>query len=432
MDPLMIGLLGFIALMILMFAGAQIGVAMGIIGVVGFGLIAGWEPALGLIKTVPYSTFSDFDLCVIPLFVFMGNLAATSGLGASLYRTAYNWIGHFRGGLAMATVGACAAFAAICGSAIATAATFGTLTLPEMKRYKYHPQLAGGCVAAGGTIGVLIPPSVILVVYGIITESSIGKLFLAGFVPGVIQALLYMLTIQVIVRVKPDFGPRGPRTTWAEKFKSISYSWDVAALFILVIGGIYAGLFTPSEAAGVGAAGAFLSLVLRKQLTWEYLSRSVMETIKTSGMVFWILLGAILFGYFLTLGQVPNALATWIGNLSPNRYVVLSMMLLLLIFLGAIMDEMAIMLLTLPILYPIILNLGFDPIWFGIIMTKMMEVGMIAPPVGINVFVIAGISDIPMWTIYKGALSFLVADVVQVVMMVIFPQIILFVPTMMT
>ena len=432
MDPMMVGLIGLISLMVLLFAGAHIGVAMGIIGVVGFGLLVGVDPALGLLKTVPYTTFSDFDLCVIPLFVLMGNLAATSGLGASLYRTAYSWIGHFKGGLAMATVGASAAFAAICGSAIATTATFGTLTLPEMQKYKYHPQLAGGCVAAGGSIGVLIPPSVILVVYGITTESSIGKLFLAGFVPGIFEAFVYFLTIQLIVRVKPDFGPPGPPTTMKEKFKSITYSWDVAALFILVIGGIYTGLFTPSEAAGVGAAGAFLSLIIRGQLTWAYLKKAVNETTKTTGMVFWILLGAILFGYFLTVGQVPNSLAEWIVGLSPNRYVVLIMLLFLLMVLGALMDEMAIMLLTLPIIYPIVLHLGFDPIWFGILMTKTMEMGMIAPPVGINVFVLAGISDIPMGTIYKGIMPFLVSDVIQVAFLVVFPQIALFLPNHMS
>ncbi|MBN2059530.1 MAG: TRAP transporter large permease [Deltaproteobacteria bacterium] len=431
MDPLIVGLISFIALMLLLFAGAHIGVSMGIVGFVGFGMLNGWQSSLGLLKTVPYRTFTDFDLCVIPLFVLMGNLAARSGLGASLYRTAYSWIGHFRGGLAMATVGACASFAAICGSAIATAATFGTLTLPEMAKYKYHPQLAGGCVAAGGTIGALIPPSVILVVYGIVTESSIGKLFLAGFIPGTIQAIVYMMTIHLMVRLKPDFGPRGPKTTLKEKFKSISYSWDVGALFILVIGGIYAGIFTPSEAAGVGATGAFISLIFRKQLNWKGLKEAVIDTTKTTGMIFWIVLGAIIFGYFLAIGQVPNSLAKWIGSLSPNRYVVLSIMLILLVFLGAIMDEMAIMLLTLPILSPIILNLGFDPIWFGIIMTKMMEIGMIAPPVGINVFVIAGMSDIPMWTIYKGAIPFLIADLIQVVLLVAFPQIILFLPNMM-
>jgi tripartite ATP-independent transporter DctM subunit len=431
MDPLMIGLIGFIVLMVLLFCGIHIGVSMGLLGVVGFGLLAGWEPALGLLKTVPYTTFSDYDLSVIPLFVLMGNLAATSGLGSALYRTAYSWIGHFRGGLAMATVGACAAFASICGSAIATAATFGTLTIPEMRKYKYNDQLASGCVAAGGTIGVLIPPSVILVVYGITTESSIGKLFLAGFMPGLIQALMYMATIRLIVGLRPSFGPRGPQTTWGEKFKAIGLSWDVAALFILVIGGIYTGVFTPNEAAGIGAAGAFLSLIFRGHFSWKFLKQAVTETTKTTGMVFWIIFGAILFGYFLTMGQVPNSLATWISEISPNRYVVLTMLLILLVFLGALMDEMAIMLLTLPIIYPIILNLGFDPIWFGIIMTKMMEIGMIAPPVGINVFVIAGISGIPMWTIYKGATPFLIADLIQVVLMIIFPQIILFLPSMM-
>ncbi|MBN2060263.1 MAG: TRAP transporter large permease subunit [Deltaproteobacteria bacterium] len=428
MDPLTVGIFGFFLLLVLLFAGAQIGVAMGVVGVLGFGLLAGVQPALGLLKSAPYSTFSSFDLCVIPLFVLMGNLAATSGLGASLYRTAYTWIGHLKGGLAMATVGASAAFAAICGSAIATTATFGTLTIPEMKKYNYNSQLAGGCVAAGGSIGVLIPPSIILVVYGIITESSIGKLFLAGFIPGIMEAVMYFLTIKVIVSIRPDFGPRGPKTTINQKVKSVSYSWDVAALFLLVIGGIYTGLFTPSEAAGIGATGAFISLIFRGQLNWGYVKEAFTKTTVTTGMVFWILLGAILFGYFLTISQVPNSLATWIINVSPNRYIVLSLMLVLLVILGALMDEMAIMLLTLPIIYPIILHLEFDPIWFGIIMTRTMEIGMIAPPVGINVFVLAGVTDIPMGKIYKGIIPFLITDLIQVFLLVVFPQICLFLP----
>jgi tripartite ATP-independent transporter DctM subunit len=278
---------------------------------------------------------------------------------------------------------------------------------------------------------VLIPPSVILVVYGIITETSIGKLFLAGFIPGIIQALMYMTTINLLVRITPDLGPRGPETTLKEKVKSLSATWDIVLLFILVIGGIYTGWFTPSEAAGIGAFGALLSLIIRRQLTWVNLKKAAGDTSRTAGMVFWILLGAMFFGYFLTVGQVPSALTDWVASLSPNRYIILALVLILLVVLGALMDEMAIILLTLPILYPLISKLNFDPVWFGIIMTKMMEIGMIAPPVGINVFVIAGISDIPMWTIYRGVIPFLIADMVEVVLLILSPEIALFLPSLM-
>jgi tripartite ATP-independent transporter DctM subunit len=368
---------------------------------------------------------------VIPLFILMGAFAFNAGLSEDLYRTVYKWLGHLRGGLAMATVGACACFAAICGSSLATAATLGSVALPEMKKYKYDPALATGSIAAGGTIGILIPPSVILVIYGIITELSIGKLFLAGFIPGILEAVFYMITISIITSINPNLGPRGPKTTLNEKFIALSKTWEVLFLFLLVIGGIYLGVFTPNEAAGVGAFGAFIFGILRKKLKWKNFKESFIDTGKTTGMIFLIILGAMILGYFLSVAKLPSELARFVSELPVNRYVILIMILIVFLLLGCIMDSMAIVLLTVPIFYPLILKLGFDPIWFGILVTRMTEIGLITPPVGLNVYIIKGISDVPMGTIFKGITPFLIADLCEVALLIAFPQLSLFLPSLM-
>jgi tripartite ATP-independent transporter DctM subunit len=430
--PTLTGFVGIGILLIILFSRMPIGFGMGLIGFLGFAYLVGFGPALGLLKTVPYSTFSSHSLSVIPLFILMGAFAFSAGLSRDLYQAAYKWLGHLRGGLAMATVGACACFAAISGSSMATAATMGTVALPEMKKYNYDPALATGAVAAGGSMGILIPPSVILIIYGIITEQSIGKLFLAGFIPGVMEAVFYMLVIAIMTRFKPQLGPRGPQTDIFEKLKALARTWEVLTLFIVVIGGIYVGIFTPTEAAGIGAFGAFIFAVGKKRLTWTAFKGSLSSSIRTSVMVFTIILGAMLLGYFLTVTRIPFDLAGYVSGLELNRYVILILILVTFIVLGCVIETMAIILLTVPIFFPLILQMGFDPIWFGILVVRATEIGLLTPPVGLNVFVIKGVApDVPIGTIFRGILPFLIADLCHVAVLIAFPQLTLFLPGMM-
>jgi tripartite ATP-independent transporter DctM subunit len=432
MTPTMTGFVGIGVLLIILFSRMPIAFGMGLTGFLGFAYLVGVGPALGLLKTVPYSTFASHSLSVIPLFILMGAFAFSAGLSKDLYEAAYKVFGNLRGGLAMATVGACACFAAISGSSMATAATMGTVSLPEMKKYNYDPALATGSVAAGGSMGILIPPSVILIIYGIITEQSIGKLFLAGFIPGVMEAVFYMIVIAVITRFKPEMGPRGPRTTFSEKLRALAKTWEVLTLFIVVIGGIYLGIFTPTEAAGIGAFGAFIFAVIKKRMTWAAFKESLSSSIKTSVMVFAIILGAMLLGYFLSVTRIPFDLAGYIGDLHINRYMILVLILLTFIVLGCVIDTMAIILLTVPIFFPLIVQLGFDPIWFGILVVRVTEIGLLTPPVGLNVFVIKGVApDVPIGTIFRGIVPFLIADFIHVALLIAFPQITLFLPNMM-
>lgn len=431
MTPSTLAIVGTVALIAITFSRMSIGVVMGLIGVVGFGMITGLTPAMGLLKTVPYTSFADETLCVLPLFLLMGNFAFESGMSESMYRTAYVILGRFRGGLAMATIAACAMFAAISGSAIATAATLCRVAMPEMHRYKYSPMLSTGVLAAGGTIGIMIPPSTILLLYGILTEQSIGKLFVAGFIPGVIQALMYFVVIQIITKFKPELGPPGPQFTFKEKVVALKGVTEVTILFLTVIGGLYTGIFAPSEAAGVGAFGGFICMLYRRKLTWKNLKTCLLETSSTTGMLFLIIFGAMLLNYFLSVTRLPFELATWVGKLNLSKYVIFLAIVFMMIFLGAIMDELAIMLLTIPVLFPMIMNLGFDPIWFGVMATKLMEMGMILPPVGMNVFVIQGMTGVQMSEIYKGTAPFLVADFIQIILLLIFPEIVTFIPNLM-
>ena len=428
---MIVGIIGLGVLIVLLFSGLQIGIAMGLVGFVGFALLIGFEPALGLLKTVPYTTFAHYSLSVIPLFILMGAFAFTAGMSEDLYMAVYKWMGHFRGGLAMATVVACAFFAAISGSSLATAATLGAVALPEMKRFKYDDGLATGAVAAGGSIGILIPPSVILIIYGIITEQSIGKLFLAGFIPGVMETVFYIFTIAYLTYFKPHHGPRGPKTTFREKIAALKKIWEVVLLFIVVIGGIYKGVFTPTEAAGIGAFGTFIFALVRGKMNWVVFKDSLASTSKTTGMLFMIILGAMILGYFLSVTQLPSNIAGSIAEMPVNRYVILVFVLVITLALGCVMDSMAIVLLTIPVFYPLIVRLGFDPIWFGILVVRVTEMGLITPPVGLNVFIIKGISGVPIGTIFRGVFPHLIADAIQVAFLIAFPQIVLFLPNMM-
>jgi tripartite ATP-independent transporter DctM subunit len=332
----------------------------------------------------------------------------------------------------MASIAACAGFSAVCGSSLATAAAMGTIALPEMKRFKYNDALATGCVAAGGTLGILIPPSTIMIIYGIVTGQSIGKLFIAGILPGLLLTGLFMLTIYIMARINPALGPPGPRYRLREKIVSLKGTWGIFSLFLLIIGGLYAGWFTPTEAAGIGACGAFLITVVRGRLTRQTLKGALIETTLTTGMIFTILVGANIFGFFLTVSQMPDQLSAWMSGLDINRYAVMAIICLIYILLGSLMDGLAIMLLTLPILYPLVMELGFDPIWFGIMITVLMEMSLITPPVGTNVFVIGGVArDVPMHTIFLGILPFFLAMAVCLVLLMVFPQIALYLPATM-
>jgi C4-dicarboxylate transporter, DctM subunit len=432
MEPVIIGIIGVAILIILLFSGLSIGVGMALVGVLGFAYLTDINAALGILRTVPYATFASNSLSVIPLFILMGAFAMSSGMSEDLFRAVYKWLGHLKGGVAQAAIAACACFAAISGSSLATAVTLGSVALPEMRKYKYDDALATGAVAAGGCMGILIPPSVILIIYGIITEQSIGKLFLAGFIPGIMEMVFYMITIWILTTIKPELGPKGPKTNFREKMNALGHTWDVVLLFIVVIGGIYAGIFTPTEAAGIGAFGTFLFTITRKKLTWKVFKESLSNTIVTTGMLFLIMMGAMIFGYFLSVSQLPTEMASFVGGLSVNRYLILSAILIIILMLGCIMDSMAIVLLTIPVFYPLVIDLGFNPIWFGILVVRVTEMGMITPPVGMNVFVIKGISNVPIGTIFRGIVPFLMADVVQLVFLILFPQIVLFIPDLMS
>jgi tripartite ATP-independent transporter DctM subunit len=432
MSPLIVGVIGFILLVLLIFMRMPIAVAMGAIGVVGMAYILGPHAGLNLLKTAPYASIARYGFSVVPLFILMGNFCFHAGVSRDLYYTVNKWLGQFRGGLAMATVAACAGFAAVSGSSLATAATMGTVALPEMKKYKYDPALATGAIAAGGTLGILIPPSVVLVIYGILTEQSIGKLFLAGFIPGILEAFFYIITISIICKRNPLLGPSGARTSLREKVVSLKDTWMILVLFLVVIGGIYMGIFSPSEAAGIGAGGALGLALLRRRLSRQGFTASLLETVRATSMIFTILIGAMLLGYFMAVTRLPFELAGVVGGLEVNRYIILGAILAVYIFLGCMMIPMAMIILTIPIVFPLVIDQGFDPIWFGIITVRIFEIAQITPPVGMNVFVISGVAkDVPMGTIYRGIIPFLIADIFHLTLLVAFPQLALFLPNLM-
>jgi len=379
MSPTLVGYIAIVALILLIFSRMHIGVAMGLVGFLGFAWILDFDKALALLKTVPYTTFASKDMSVIPLFILMGSFAFASGMSEDLYRAIHKFMGHFKGGLAMATVVACACFAAISGSSLATAATLGRVAMPEMRKYQYDGSLATGAIAAGGSIGILIPPSIILIIYGIITEQSIAELFLAGIIPGVLEAVFYIFTIMILTRRNPSLGPAGPRSSRREKLASLTRVWEVVVLFVVVIGGIYSGIFTPTEAAGIGAFGALCFALMRRKMTWGNFKQSLVGTINTTGMLFSIVLGAMILGYFFSVSQLPSELATFVSGLAVNRYVILVLILLVVLLLGCIMDSLAIVLLTIPVFYPIIQQLGFHPIWFGILVVRVTETPLSSP-----------------------------------------------------
>ncbi|MCD6270086.1 MAG: TRAP transporter large permease [Deltaproteobacteria bacterium] len=432
MSPCAIGLIGLAILIVFLFARIPVGFAMAIVGFVGFVQLVNLDAALSLLARDIFSTFSSYGLTVIPLFIFMGQVSFHAGISRRLYDTAYAFIGHRPGGLAMATVGACTAFGAICGSSPATAATMATVALPEMKRYNYSMELGAGAVASGGSLGMLIPPSVVFIVYGIMTEQSIGKLFMAGILPGLLIAGLFCLAINISCRRNPALGPPGPRTDWPGRIKSLKGTGETLLLFIMVMGGLFAGIFTPTEAGAIGALCSIGIALMGRNMSFEKLKLSLFETTRTACMVMVIVTGAVIFGHFLAVTRIPFDLASWVASLPLPRFFIMMIIIAVYLFGGCFIDALALILLTVPIFYPVIMALNYDPIWFGVIIVLVTQMGVISPPVGINVYVVKGVApEIPLGTIFKGVIPFLIALVIGTILLIAIPQISLFLPGLM-
>lgn len=427
-----IGLIGIAVLLLLLVLRVPIGIAMLLVGIVGFAILNGVPAAMAALGTYPYAYAAVYDFAVIPLFVLMGNLGSASGMARDLYIAAYAWIGHRRGGLAHATIIACAGFAAVCGSSVASAVTMGKVCLPEMKRYRYDDRLATGVIAAGGTLGILIPPSTAFVLYGILTEQSIGRLLLAGILPGILLTVLFMITVALWMRLRPDYGPRGPRVSWAERGQSMVGAGPMLTVVLVSIGGIYAGIFTPSEAAAVGAAMAFGYAIWRKSLGDGKLAGILIDTTNTTALVFLILIGALVFGPFLALSGLPERIAQFLVGLEIHRVFILLMILVIYIILGTFLEGYSMLVLTLPIVIPIVKALNYDLIWFGVVMVIVLEMGLIDPPVGINCFLVKGLApDVPMTQIFAGVLPFWFAMMVCIGILIAVPEIALWIPNAM-
>jgi tripartite ATP-independent transporter DctM subunit len=430
-DPFWVKLLGSVGLVIILFTGMHIGAGLAFLGALGMALLYDPTAGLGLLKTTPFSSTASYALCVIPFFVLMGEVCFNSGISEKLYRAAYTWVGHFKGGLAMATVLACGAFAAVSGSSLATTATLGAVALPEMRRYGYDDALSTGSIAAGGTVGILIPPSVIFIIYGVLVEQSIGELFAAGVLPGLLFLLYYCIAIAIWTKINPQAGPPGPRTTLVQKIYSIRDTWEVLTLFVVVMGGIYGGVFTATEAGAIGAVGALIFALMRKRVTKENMFKSLLATGRTTSMVFLVVIGTAIYGYFLTSTQLPMELAEWVVSLPIPRTLIFLAVIAVYFVLGCLMGTLPLVFITVPIFAPVMDTLGFDLIWFGVIVVFVAEIGLITPPVGMNVFIMGGMAkDVPLATVFRGVMPFLVADVVLVITLLVFPQLALWLPQM--
>lgn len=431
MSPEVTGLVGIAALLLLFLIKVPVAFAMTLVGFVGFAYLGDIEPALSILSQDLFETFTSYPLSVIPMFILMGSFAHASGISQRLFATTYCWFGSLRGGLTIATVLACAGFAAICGSTAATAATMGKISLPEMKKYGYDDALATGTVAAAGTLGILIPPSTLLIVYGILVEESIGKLFVAGIVPGIILSLLFVSTVAILCARNSSLGPPGPATTWSDKFSATKGIIEAIILFLLAIGGLMLGWFSPTQAGAVGAGGALLIGLFRRKLSWKNFVETGRDGLLTSCMVLFIIAGAVVFGHFLAVSTIPFKLAEWVGNLPIHRMAILGIIIFIYFLGGFFMDSLALVVVTMPIFYPIVQKLGFDPIWFGVIIVLTGEMGVITPPVGVNVFVIKGIApEVPLNTIFRGIFPFLYAIILMTVVLMIFPQIATYLPSL--
>ena len=431
MSPELTGIVGIGVLLLLFLLGTPVAFAMAVVGFAGFAFLGGVESALSLLSQDIFETLSSYPLSVIPMFILMGSFAFASGISKRLFSTTYTWVGSLRGGLTLATVLACAGFSAICGSTAATAATMGKIALPEMKKYKYDDTLATGTVAAAGTLGILIPPSTVLIVYGILVEESIGKLFVAGILPGILLSLMFLATVAFLCWRNPSLAPPGMATSWTAKVKSLGGIIEAAVLFSLAIGGLFLGWFSPTQAGAIGAGGALLIGLVRRQLTWRSFLNTGREALQTGCMVLFIIAGAVVFGHFLAISNLPFLLADWVGSLPIPPMAVMAVIVLIYFMGGFFMDSMALIVVTVPIFYPIVQRMGFDPIWFGVLIVLTGEMGVITPPVGVNVFVIKGIApDVPLNQIFKGIFPFLGALILLTILIMAFPQIATYLPSL--
>ncbi len=432
MSPDAVAVLGFVTLFALMLLRVPVGMAMGLVGVTGYSYLVGLTPALKMVGQTSMRTVTDYTFGVIPMFLLMGALVSSSGVSRELFRAAHTCFGHLRGGLGFATIIACGGFAAISGSSVATAATFATVAYPEMRRFGYPQSFSTGVIAAGGTLGAMLPPSTVLTVYGIITQQDIGKLFVAGILPGLLAMCMYVVTIGLIGYLRPGFLPEGQPKPWRERLIGLREVWAPLTLFAFVIGGLYGGLFTPTEAGGVGACGALILGLVRRRLDREKILSSLLQATRTAAAVFTVLIGALLFGYFLTITQTPQKVTAFLTGLGVGPYGVLALIMVMYLVLGCLMDSMAMVILTVPIIFPVVTALGFDPIWFGVIIVMTVELGLIHPPVGMNVFVIKSVvKDVSFSTIFKGVIPFILTDIIRLVILIAFPVIALWLPSRM-
>lgn len=424
-------LLGFAAVLLLCLFRVPIAISMGLVGFVGFGFLVNWKASLSQVAQIFYDTGLDYGLSVVPLFILMGNLVTRSRISDDLYSASNAFIGHRRGGLAMATILACGGFSAVCGSSVATAATMSRVAMPSMRRFGYKDSLAVGSIAAGGTLGILVPPSIVLVIYGLLTQESIGRLFAAGILPAVVAISLYGLAVWVVTTVNRDAGPPGKPKPWSERLRSFRGVWGAVALFALVMGGIYAGIFTPTEAAGIGAVGAFAFAVARGTLNWRDGLQVFADSAYTTAMLFFVLIGALIFANFVNSAGLPESLKALATGFDISPIMVLWAILVIYIVLGFMFESLSMVLLTVPVFFPLVSDLGFDLIWFGIVVVCVTELSLITPPIGLNIFVVRGmLSDVPTGTIIRGVLPFCVVDVVRLAVIVHIPWLSLYLPNL--
>ena len=428
MSPELVGIIGLLVMFALFFIGLEIGFSMAIVGFLGFWYLTSYTAASNLLAKDVFDVFSSYSLTVIPLFIFMGQLAANSGIGRKLYDAAYRFIGHIPGGLAMATVVGSTFFGAICGSTTATAATFSSVAVPEMRRFNYADKLIGGSIAASGGIGIMIPPSVIFIVYGIFTQQSIGSLFMAGVLPGLMICALFMITIYVWCKKNPSLGPKSNVSTWGERFRALPGAIEIVIIFFIVMGGMMKGFFTPTEGGAVGAFSTLLLTLITRSIDLKGVGKSIMEALVSSCMIMVIVAGATIFGHFLAISRIPFTVASWVGTLDIPNFLIMGLILFMYLLGGCVIDALALIILTIPIFYPVVTQLGFNPIWFGVVIVLITMMGIITPPVGMNSYVVAGVSKIPLKDVFAGIWVFLGALVIAAVLLIISPNIALFLP----
>lgn len=432
MDPILIGILGILAMLVLLALGVHVGVGMLLVGLVGFAAIGGWSGGLGLLAFIPYDATASFTFTVLPLFILMGNFFVHAGMGEELYTAASKWLGRLPGGLAMATTAACAAFGACSGASIATAATFTKICLPEMKKRNYDEGLASGAIAASGTLATMIPPSGVMVLFGILTQTSIGKLLIAGIIPGLLIALLYCIAIYTRVRMNPRLAPPIPgRVSWKERFSVLKGLLPVGVIFVIAIGGIYLGVFTPTEGAAVGAFGAGLICLVRRKMNLHRLRESLTDTVKTTAFIFFIIVGALVFGRFLAITGIVTAFGDLLRSSAAPPVVIVLLIMGVYLILGMVMDVVAMLALTLPVFFPVVASLGVNPIWFGILVVVMVETAFVTPPIGLNCYAVSATGGVKLETVFRGILIFIIADVVAIGLIVAFPQIAVWLPSTM-